>query len=101
VAAGKYKHLHPIREEKTMTCAQDVTNTTDVSSGEESAQNTEASNQSEKRCRLLCNPQRLPKPKAPRAEKRKMSEETQRIVKYYFHDQYAMKEKMARERKWI
>lgn len=102
MAPEQHGYIHQIRERnEALMCVQAVTNTTAVLSGEESAQNTETSKKSGRSCKLLCNPQRLPKPKAPRAKAKEMSEETLRIVKHYFHDQYAMKEKLARERKWI
>lgn len=101
MASQSHKYIYPIWKGKTLMCVTNATNTTAVLSEEESAQNTETSKKSGRSCKLLCNPQRLPKPKAPMAKAKEMSEETQRIVKHYFHDQYAMKEKLARERKWI
>lgn len=101
MASQSHKYIYPIWKGKTLMCVTNATNTTAVLSGEESAPSTETSKKSGRSCKLLCNPQRLPKPKAPRAKTKEMSEETLRIVKHYFHDQYVMKEKLARERKWI
>ena len=85
-------------------CAKDATSNQDVSSKEDCAPNIEASNQSERKLKLLCNPQRLPEPKAPKAKVPKIGElsaEEHIKLKDYFFDQKAKSIKRARERKWI
>ena len=63
--------------------------------------NTEESTTSGKRLKLLCNPQRLPKPKAPRAEKKPVTTEAKYIIRDYFAWQHMKREKCAREVRWI
>lgn len=85
-------------------CVTNATNTTAVLSEEESAPSTETSKKSGRSCKLLCNPQRLPKPKAPRAklpDAKKMTMKTKHVVRDFFWDRYAKGEKQARERRWI
>lgn len=85
-------------------CVQDATKNQDASNKEDYAPNTEASNQSRLKLKLLCNPQRLPEPKAPRAKVPKASElpaEERVKLRDYFFDQKAKSIKKARERKWI
>jgi hypothetical protein len=85
-------------------CAQDATNNQDVSSKEDCAPNIEASNQSGKKLKLLCNPAKLPKPKAPKArlpKKEELTAEERTKINDYFFDQKAKSIKKARERGWI
>ena len=85
-------------------CVQDATKNQDVSSKEDYAPNIEASATSRPKLRLLCNPQRLPEPKAPKAKVPKASElpaEERVKLRDYFFDQKAKSIKKARERKWI
>ena len=66
--------------------------------------NTEESTKSGKRLKLLCNPQKLPKPKAPKTKvpkKDELSAEEAVKLNDYFFDQKAKSIKKARERKWI
>ena len=85
-------------------CVQDATKNKDALSKEDSAPNIEASATSKPKLRLLCNPQRLPEPKAPKAKVPKASElpaEERVKLRDYFFDQKAKSIKKARERKWI
>ena len=82
-------------------CVQDATKNQDVSSKEDYAPNTEASATSKPKLRLLCNPQRLPKPIAPRATKKPETTEAKYIIRDYFAWQYMKREKYAREVRWI
>lgn len=71
-------------------------------SKEDYAPNTEASSQSGKKCKLLCNPAKLPKPKAPRAKVPKELTAEERVkLNGYFFDHKAKAVKKARERGWI
>ena len=84
-------------------CAQDATNNQDVSSKEDSAPNIEASNQSEKKLKLLCNPQRLPEPMIGPPNLPDMqtaSEDTKYAVRDFFADRVLKSKKKARERRW-
>lgn len=68
------------------------------------APSTEESTKSGKRLKLLCNPAKLPKPKAPEAKvpkKDELSAEEAVKLNDYFFDQKAKSMKRARERKWI
>lgn len=70
----------------------------------EDVPNTEESTRSGKRLKLLCNPAKLPKPKAPKArlpKKDELSAEEAVKLNDYFFDQKAKSMKRARERKWI
>ena len=82
-------------------CVQDATNNQDVSSKGDCAPNIEASNQSKPKLKLLCNPQRLPKPTIPKPTKKTATSESKRIIRDFFWDKFAKSEKRARERKWI
>lgn len=86
-----------------MMCVNDVPITGDASSAEGDAGNSVKSTTSEsgKNCRLLCNPQRLPKPKVPRVEKKPVTTEAKYIIRDYFAWQYMKREKYAREVRWI
>lgn len=84
--------------------AENAINTTDVSNAEESVQNTEAPKRSGRKLKLLCNPAKLPKPKAPKArlpKKDELSAEEAVRLNDYFFDQKAKSIKKARERGWI
>ena len=84
--------------------AENATNTTGVSSAEESAPSIEVSTKSKKKLKLLCNPAKLPKPKAPKARLPKKDELTaeERIkINDYFFDHKAKAIKKARDRGWI
>lgn len=67
----------------------------------DSAPNIEASATSKPKLRLLCNPQRLPEPKAPRAKKQPITTEAKYIIRDYFVWQYLKREKYARDVRWI
>jgi hypothetical protein len=68
----------------------------------EDVPNTEESTKSVKRLKLLCNPQKLPKPKAPRAKVPKELTAEERVkLNDYFFDHKAKAVKKARERGWI
>jgi hypothetical protein len=87
-------------------CAKDAENSKCASNGGESAQPTSPPTTSEsvKPCRLRCNPQNLPEPKAPKAKVPKIGElsaEEHIKLKDYFFDQKAKSIKRARERRWI
>lgn len=89
--------------EKWMS-AENAINSNDASNAEESAPSIEVSTKSKKKLRLLCNPQKLPKPKAPKArlpKKEELSAEEAVRLNDYFFDQKAKSMKRARERKWI
>ena len=84
-------------------CAQDATNNQDVSSKEDSAPNIEASNQSERKLKLLCNPQRLPEPMIDPPtlpDMQTASEDTKYAVRDFFADRVIKSKKKARERGW-
>ena len=84
-------------------CAQDATNNQDVSSKEDSAPNIEASNQSEKKLKLLCNPQNLPEPTLSQPtlpDMQTASEDTKYAVRDFFADRVLKSKKKARERGW-
>ena len=82
-------------------CVQDATKNNDALSKEDSALNIEASATSKPKLRLLCNPQRLPKPIAPSAKKQPITTEAKYIIRDYFAWQYMKREKYAREVRWI
>ena len=66
-------------------CVTNATNPDDVSSKEESAPSIETSRKSEKKCRLLCSPQRLPKTKIPKTEEYQETDpDIKRELKEYF-----------------
>lgn len=84
-------------------CAQDATNNQDVSSKEDCAPNIEASNQSEKKLKLLCNPQNLPEPTLSQPtlpDMQTASEDTKYAVRDFFADRVLKSKKKARERGW-
>lgn len=84
--------------------AKNATNTTDVSNAEESVQNTEAPKRSGMKLKLLCNPRKLPKPKAPKArlpKKKELTAEERTKINDYFFDHRAKAIKKARDRGWI
>jgi len=81
--------------------AQTVTNQSGVSSKEDYAPNTEASSQSGKKCRLLCNPQNLLKPPYPQPKIPEMTREQARKVNNYFGNRYRRLESVARDKGWI
>ena len=67
-------------------CVTNATNSGDVSSKEESAPSIETSKKSEKKCRLLCSPQRLPETKLPKTEEyRETNKSKQAELKAYFY----------------
>ena len=82
-------------------CVQDATKNNDALNSGGSAPNIEASNQLGKRCKLLCNPLKLPKPKAPSAKKQPVTTEAKYIIRDYFTWQYLKREKYARDVRWI
>jgi len=82
-------------------CAQTVTNQSGVSSKEDYAPNTEASSQSGKKCRLLCNPRNLLKPPYSQPKIPEMTREQARKVKEYFSQRYVRLEGVARDKGWI
>jgi hypothetical protein len=84
-----------------MMCVQTVTNQSGVLSKEDYAPNTEASSQSGKKCKLLCNPQRLPLPPYPQPKIPVMTKEQTRKVKDYFSQRYVRLENVARDKGWI
>ena len=86
-----------------MMCVNDVPIISGASSAEGDAGNSVklTTSESGKNCRLLCNPQRLPKPKVPRAEKKPVTTEAKYIIRDYFAWQYMKREKYAREVRWI
>lgn len=84
--------------------AENATNSNDASNAEESVQNTEAPKQSGRKLKLLCNPAKLPKPKAPKAKvpkKEELTPEERVKLNDYFFDHKAKSAKKARERGWI
>lgn len=67
-------------------CVTNATNSDDVSSKEESAPSIETSKTSEKKCRLLCSPQRLPETRLPKTEEYRETDKTmQAELKAYFY----------------
>jgi hypothetical protein len=84
-----------------MMCVQTVTNQSGVSSKEDYAPNTEASSQSGKKCRLLCNPRNLLKPPYSQPKIPEMTREQARKVKDYFSQRYVRLEGVARDKGWI
>ena len=84
-------------------CAQDATKNQDALSKGDCAPNIEASNQSEKKLKLLCNPQRLPKPMIDPPNLPDMqtaSEDTKYAVRDFFAERVLKSKKKARERGW-
>ena len=84
--------------------AENATNTTGASSAEESAPSIETSKKSKRKLRLLCNPAKLPKPKAPKArlpKKEELTAEERTKINDYFFDHRAKAIKKARDRGWI
>lgn len=70
----------------------------------EDVPNTEESTKSGKRLKLLCNPAKLPKPKAPKArlpKKEELTAEERTKINDYFFDHKAKAIKKARDRGWI
>ena len=70
----------------------------------EDVPNTEESTKSGKRLKLLCNPAKLPKPKAPKArlpKKKELTAEERTKINDYFFDHRAKAIKKARDRGWI
>lgn len=82
-------------------CVQDATKNNDALNSGDSAPNIEASATSKPKLRLLCNPQRLPEPKAPRTTKKPVTTEAKYIIRDYFVWQYLKREKYARDVRWI
>lgn len=84
-------------------CAQDATKNQDALSKGDCAPNIEASNQSEKKLKLLCNPQNLPEPMIDPPNLPDMqtaSEDTKYAVRDFFADRVLKSKKKARERGW-
>lgn len=84
--------------------AENAINSNDASNAEEYAPNTEAPKQSGRKLKLLCNPAKLPKPKAPKArlpKKDELSAEEAVKLNDYFFDHKAKAIKKARDRGWI
>jgi hypothetical protein len=84
--------------------AENATNSNDALNAEESVQNTEAPKRSGRKLKLLCNPSRLPKPKAPKArlqKKEELTAEERTKINDYFFDQKAKAIKKARDRGWV
>ena len=84
-------------------CAQDATKNQDVSSKEDCAPNIDASNQSEKKLTLLCNPQNLPAPTLSQPtlpDMQTVTEDTRYAVRDFFADRVLKSKKKARERGW-
>lgn len=84
-------------------CAQDATKNQDVSNSGDSAPNIEASNQSGKKLKLLCNPQNLPEPMIDPPNLPDMqtaSDDTKYAVRDFFADRVLKSKKKARERGW-
>ena len=70
----------------------------------EDVPNTEESMTSGKKLKLLCNPAKLPKPKAPKArlpKKKELTAEERTKINDYFFDRRAKAIKKARDRGWI
>ena len=70
----------------------------------EDAPNIEGSTRSRKKLKILINPSRLPKPKAPKArlpKKKELTAEERIKINDYFFDQRAKVIKKARDRGWI
>lgn len=84
-----------------MMCVQTATNENDALNCGDSALNIEASNQSEKKLKLLCNPRNLPKPPYPQPKIPEMTREQARKVKDYFGQRYVRLEGVARDKGWI
>ena len=84
--------------------AENATNSNDALNAEESAPSIEVSTKSKKKLRLLCNPQKLPKPKAPKPrlpKKEELTAEERTKINDYFFDHKAKAIKKARDRGWI
>lgn len=84
-------------------CVQDATKNQDVLNSEDYAPNIEASNQSEKKLKLLCNPQNLPEPMIGPPNLPDMqtaSEDTKYAVRDFFAERVLKSKKKARERGW-
>ena len=84
--------------------AENAINSNDASNAEESAPNTEAPKRSGRKLKLLCNPAKLPKPKAPKArlpKKEELTAEERTKINDYFFDHKAKAIKKARDRGWI
>lgn len=80
---------------------RNATNATDVSNGADGAQSTGASTLSEKKCRLLCNPAKLPappRPKTKRHEECKEKPEVKReLMDYFWHQKFRRPSKTRRK----
>lgn len=84
--------------------AENAINSTDVSNAEESAPSIEVSTKSKKKLKLLCNPQKLPEPKTPKArlpKKKELTAEERTKINDYFFDHRAKAIKKARDRGWL
>lgn len=84
-------------------CAQDATNNQDALNKGDCAPNIEASNQSEKKLKLLCNPQRLPEPTLSQPtlpDMQTVTEDTRYAVRDFFADRVLKSKKKAREKGW-
>ena len=80
-------------------CVTSVTSSDDASSKEESAPSIETSKTSEKKCRLLCSPQRLPETKIPKTEEYQETDpDIKRELKDYFWKQRFKKKSIRRNR---
>ena len=84
--------------------AENATNSNDALNAEESAPNTEAQKRLGRKLKILIDPAKLPKPKAPKARLPKKdeltAEEAVRLNDYFF-DHRAKAIKKARDRGWI
>ena len=80
-------------------CVTNATNSDDVSNKEESAPNTGISKTSDRKCRLLCVPARLPETKIPKTEEyRETDPDIKQELKDYFWKQRFKKKSTRRKR---
>lgn len=84
-----------------MMCVQTATNENDALNCGDSALNIEASNQSEKKLKLLCNPRNLPQPPYKPTKRPELTTEQTRIVEDYFGRRYCKLVEVARDKGWI
>ena len=80
---------------------RNATSITDALNGADGAQSTEASTPSEKKCRLLCDPARLPAPPRPKTKRHEECEEppeVKRELREYFWKQKFRKPSKTRRK---
>ena len=80
---------------------RNATNATDVLNGADGAQSTGASTPSEKKCRLLCDPAKLPAPPRPKTKRHEECEEKPEVkseLRAYFWKQKFRKPSKTRRR---